>query len=186
MHRTPGFRVVGVAATGATALAEIQRLRPDLVLLDVHLPDLQRDRRAARLRAAGDDTGVVMVTAAREADTVRAAAAGGAAHYLVKPFEYDDLRARLEAFRQARLALPRSAHPRPRTTSTRSSPPWWPPGREALPKGLSAPTRRTPSWRCSAGYDFRRRMPPKGRHLPWLSAEVPRALRRAPARSRYA
>ncbi len=105
VDRTPGFRTVGVAATGAAALAEIERLSPDLVLLDVHLPDLTGIEVLRQLRAAGNDVGVVMVTAAREADTVRAAAAGGAAHYLVKPFEYDDLRARLEAFRAAHLAL---------------------------------------------------------------------------------
>jgi response regulator of citrate/malate metabolism len=105
VDRTPGFRTVGVAATGAAALAEIDRLAPDLVLLDVHLPDLTGIDVLRQLRADGNDVGVVMVTAAREADTVRAAAAGGAAHYLVKPFEYDDLRTRLEAFRAAHLAL---------------------------------------------------------------------------------
>ena len=62
------------------------------MLLDVHLPDLSGIEVLRELRGAGNDVGVVMVTAAREADTVRAAAAGGAAHYLVKPFEYDDLR----------------------------------------------------------------------------------------------
>ncbi len=97
--------MVGVAATGEAALAEIRRLRPDLVLLDVHLPDRTGIDVLRELRAGGDDTGVVMVTAAREAETVRAAAAGGAAHYLVKPFEYDDLRARLDAFRAAHRAL---------------------------------------------------------------------------------
>ncbi len=35
-----GFRVVGEAGDGASAIAEVQRLRPDLVLLDIHLPDV--------------------------------------------------------------------------------------------------------------------------------------------------
>lgn len=105
VERTPGFRVVGVASTGQAALDDIARLRPDLVLLDVHLPDVTGIEVLRRLRAGGDDTGVLVVTAAREADTVRAAAAGGAAHYLVKPFDYDDLRVRLEAFRAAHAAL---------------------------------------------------------------------------------
>ena len=130
----------GVVATGEAALAEIERLRPDLVLLDVHLPDLTGIDVLRRLRAAGDDTGVVMVTAAREAETVRAAAAGGAAHYLVKPFEYDDLRARLEAFRAAHTALAGGEPRRPRTTSTRSSRRSSTTRPQVLPKGLSAPT----------------------------------------------
>jgi response regulator of citrate/malate metabolism len=105
VERTPGFRVVGVASSGQAALDDIARLRPDLVLLDVHLPDMTGIEVLRRLRADGDDVGVLVVTAAREADTVRAAASGGAVHYLVKPFDYDDLRVRLESFRTAHLAL---------------------------------------------------------------------------------
>ena len=111
VERTPGFRVVGVASTGRAALDDIDRLHPDLVLLDVHLPDMTGIEVLRRLRAGGDDVGVLVVTAAREADTVRAAAAGGAAHYLVKPFDYDDLRVRLESFRAAHLALSGTAAP---------------------------------------------------------------------------
>lgn len=111
VERTPGFRVVGVASTGAAALDDVARLRPDLVLLDVHLPDMTGIEVLRRLRAGGDDVGVLVVTAAREADTVRAAAAGGAVHYLVKPFDYDDLRVRLESFRTALRALSGSTAP---------------------------------------------------------------------------
>jgi response regulator of citrate/malate metabolism len=105
VERTRGFQVVGVASTGQAALDDVARLRPDLVLLDVHLPDMTGIEVLRRLRAGGDDVGVLVVTAAREADTVRAAAAGGATHYLVKPFDYEDLRVRLESFRTAHLAL---------------------------------------------------------------------------------
>lgn len=111
VERTPGFRVVGVASTGQAALDDIARLRPDLVLLDVHLPDMTGIDVIRRLRAGGDDVGVLVVTAAREADTVRAAASGGAVHYLVKPFDYEDLRVRLESFRTAHLALSGSTAP---------------------------------------------------------------------------
>jgi response regulator of citrate/malate metabolism len=139
VQRTPGFAVVGVVATGEAALAEIRRLRPDLVLLDVHLPDRTGIDVLRELRAAGDDTGVVMVTAAREVETVRAAAAGGAAHYLVKPFEYDDLRARLEAFRSAHSALTVGESAAQDDIDAVFAPvvttrP------QVLPKGLSAPT----------------------------------------------
>ena len=139
VDRTPGFRVVGTAATGATALSEIERLAPDLVLLDVHLPDLSGIEVLRRLRAAGNQVGVMMVTAAREADTVRAASAGGAAHYLVKPFEYDDLRSRLQAFRQAHDALAGSGDAAQGDIDTVFAPVVGT-REEVLPKGLSAPT----------------------------------------------
>ena len=141
VERTEGFVVVGVANSGQAALDDIARLRPDLVLLDVHLPDMTGIDVLRRLRAAGDDVGVLMVTAAREADTVRAAAAGGAVHYLVKPFDYEDLQVRLESFRAAQLALSGSGAPGQDdidavfgAAGATPSPP------ASLPKGLSPET----------------------------------------------
>lgn len=139
VQRTDGFVVVGTAATGVTALAEITRLEPDLVLLDVHLPDRTGIDVLRELRASGNDVGVVMVTAAREADTVRAAAANGAAHYLVKPFGYDDLRVRLEAFRTAHLALGGDAEPQQGDIDAVFAP-VGAPRAAVLPKGLSPET----------------------------------------------
>jgi len=138
VDRTPGFVVVGQAATGTTALAEIERLVPDLVLLDVHLPDVSGIEVLRRLRGAGNDVGVIVVTAARESDTVRAASAGGATHYLVKPFEYDDLVARLEAFRQSHRALAGSEAPDQDDIDAVFAPVGR--TRVALPKGLSPET----------------------------------------------
>ncbi|MCW2738546.1 response regulator [Nocardioides sp.] len=139
VERTAGFHVVGVVHTGQAALDDIARLRPDLVLLDVHLPDMTGIDVIRRLRADGDDIGVLVVTAAREADTVRAAASGGAVHYLVKPFDYDDLRVRLEAFRTAHLALSGSAAPGQHDIDAvfGAAAPGAP---VALPKGLSPET----------------------------------------------
>jgi response regulator of citrate/malate metabolism len=138
VERIRGFAVVGTAATGRAALDEVDRLRPDLVLLDVHLPDMTGIEVLRTLRGVGNQVGVVMVTAAREADTVRAAAAGGAAHYIVKPFEFDDLRVRLEAWRDAQDALTAETPAQDDIdavfTPVVSGPP------KSLPKGLSVPT----------------------------------------------
>jgi response regulator of citrate/malate metabolism len=73
-------------------------LRPDLILLDVYLPDMTGLEVLQRLRSAGDPVGVIMITAARELDTVSGALDGGAADYLIKPFEFPQLLAKLEAF----------------------------------------------------------------------------------------
>ncbi len=140
VERTPGFRVVGVASSGQAALDDVSRLRPDLVLLDVHLPDMTGIDVLRRLRADGDDVGVLMVTAAREADTVRAAASGGAVHYLVKPFDYDDLRVRLESFRAAHLALSGTGAPGQQDIDAVFGAAVAPTTAAALPKGLSPET----------------------------------------------
>lgn len=73
-----------------------------------------------------------------DAGQVRAASAGGATHYLVKPFEYDDLVARLEAFRQSHRALTGSEAPDQDDIDAVFAPVGRP--RVALPKGLSPET----------------------------------------------
>lgn len=86
--RIPGCEVVGVAHTGADALAMVRSLRPDLVLLDVYLPDLSGlDVLRALRTGAPEDPFVLMITAADDPATVTGALHGGAAHYLVKPFD---------------------------------------------------------------------------------------------------
>lgn len=99
VESVPGFRVVATAATGQQALDAVHEHDPHLVLLDVHLPDMTGIEVLRRLRAEGADVGVLMVTAAREVDQVRAARSAGAFGYLVKPFGQGDLASRLQDFR---------------------------------------------------------------------------------------
>src|ERR687898_2455782 len=106
VERTEGFEVVGTAHNGADAVDLVSSLAPDLVLLDVHLPDLSGLEVLERLRARGHGVAVVMVTAERGAGAVRAALHGGAMQYLVKPFEYDDLADRLRRVAATLASLP--------------------------------------------------------------------------------
>ena len=98
VEQVEGFRAVGVARTGAEALSAARDLHPQLILLDVYLPDMTGLEVLQRLRSEGDRVGVIMITAARELDTVKGALDGGAADYLIKPFEFPQLKAKLEAF----------------------------------------------------------------------------------------
>lgn len=105
IQRTPGFAVVGVAHNGAQAVAETARLQPDLVLLDIHLPDINGLDLMARLRDAAPELDVLVISAAREVETVRRALRGGIVHYLIKPFSQADLQERLEHYRSAYQGL---------------------------------------------------------------------------------
>lgn len=105
IQRTPGFAVVGVAHTGAQAIAETTRLQPDLVLLDIHLPDINGLDLMARLRETAPELDVLVISAAREVETVRRALRGGIVHYLIKPFSQSDLQERLEHYRSAYQGL---------------------------------------------------------------------------------
>lgn len=85
------------AATARGALATISSDRPDLVVLDVGMPDLDGYEICRRMRRAGDQTPVVFLTARDAIDDRLTAFAHGADDYLSKPFSLEELVARVHA-----------------------------------------------------------------------------------------
>lgn len=98
VNSEPGFTVVGVAHSASDALKAAAALSPDLILLDIHLPDMNGLDLLQRLREVHPELDVLVISAAREMDTVRRALRGGIVHYLMKPFSREDLRERLEHY----------------------------------------------------------------------------------------
>ena len=79
-----GYEVVGEAADGAGAVAEAARLRPDVVLLDVQLPDLDGFDVASRLTANGDAPAVVLTSSRDWSDSADLIARSGARGFVPK------------------------------------------------------------------------------------------------------
>jgi DNA-binding NarL/FixJ family response regulator len=79
-----GFAVVGVATDGASAVAETLRLAPDVVLLDVGLPDLTGFEVASRLRSAGSASAIVFTSTRDGSDFGRAIEESGARGFIAK------------------------------------------------------------------------------------------------------
>ncbi|MDK3256523.1 response regulator [Blastococcus capsensis] len=100
-----GFEVVGTAATGTEALAAVDRLAPDLVLLDVYLPDMTGLDVLKRLRAGGSSVDVMVISAARDVDSIRSALHGGVLQYLVKPFDRRAFEDRMQHYARVRADL---------------------------------------------------------------------------------
>ncbi|MFJ8106542.1 response regulator [Streptomyces sp. NPDC096132] len=99
VSRTAGFTVVGVAHTGSDALRMVTELRPDLVLLDIYLPDIDGLTVLRRIRTSGAvQTDVIVISAANDVDTIRGTMHGGVLHYLIKPFTYGALYDQLQHF----------------------------------------------------------------------------------------
>jgi DNA-binding response OmpR family regulator len=91
-----GFRVSQIA-DGAQALDAVERVKPDLVILDVMLPGMDGIEICRRLRAAGDRLPIVMLTA-RDAEVDRILGLElGADDYITKPFSPRELVARVKA-----------------------------------------------------------------------------------------
>ncbi|MBT8215900.1 MAG: response regulator transcription factor [Acidimicrobiia bacterium] len=101
---------VAVAADGVTALNEVQRLRPDLVILDINMPGFDGFEVVRRLRDAGDQTPVIFLTARDSAEDKISGFTKGGDDYVTKPFSLEELIVRVEAvLRRTAPAEPRAA-----------------------------------------------------------------------------
>jgi response regulator of citrate/malate metabolism len=103
--RIDGFATVGIAHSAAEALRAADDLLPDLVLMDVYLPDGDGLGVVRKLMERDEHPDCVVITAARDVATVRTAMQLGAVHYLVKPFGFNALRDRLAAYRDLRVRM---------------------------------------------------------------------------------
>lgn len=140
LARVPGFEVIGEATTGRDARSLVERLRPDLVLLDIYLPDENGIDLMRRLRASESPrVDVIAITSAKDVGVLRDAMQLGVIHYIVKPFTFTTFRERLESYAAARQRLAEMQHAEQRDIDRlygllRTS------GEASLPKGISPPT----------------------------------------------
>jgi len=101
---------VTLGATGKDALALAESEKPDMIVLDVMLPDIDGFEVCRRLRASGNDVPVIFLTARdTTSDTVTGLTLGGD-DYITKPFSVDALVARVRAVLR-RAARPAAAEP---------------------------------------------------------------------------
>ncbi len=91
-----GYTVMRVG-DGPAALAGAAEFRPDLIILDIMLPGMDGIEVARTLRAGGDDTPILMLTARSETQDVVTGFDAGADDYLRKPFEIPELLSRVRA-----------------------------------------------------------------------------------------
>jgi two-component system response regulator DevR len=97
LGRRPEFHVVAEAGTVAEAVAAARRFRPDLLVMDVRLPDGSGIEACREIRSELPDTRVVMLTSYPDEDAVLAAIVAGASGYLLQQVRARDLVAGLEA-----------------------------------------------------------------------------------------
>ncbi|BCL22163.1 response regulator transcription factor [Streptomyces tuirus] len=114
-----GYQVLAVA-DGVEALAQAHRNRPDVLLLDVMMPGIDGLQVCRVLRAEGDRTPVLMLTALVETADRIAGLDAGADDYVVKPFDVEEVFARLRAL--LRRTSPVGAGGAPATEAPRALP----------------------------------------------------------------
>lgn len=144
LEATGGFEIVGLARSGLEALTLIQTTQPQLVILDIFLPDLNGLETLAEIRKRNEPVDVIMVTAARDSETITNVFRYGAIDYIVKPFKFDRFKRALESYLTLRRTLLKDSldqeeidrlSPKNQTLSAPN-----PQVEQSLPKGLNEVT----------------------------------------------
>lgn len=100
-----GFEVCGTASTIQEAMEVLPILKPDLVLLDVYFPDGSGIDMLWHIRNHHRSTDVILITAAKELDTVQDALRGGVIDYIIKPVMFDRFKKTLQEYSKYRVQL---------------------------------------------------------------------------------
>jgi pilus assembly protein CpaE len=101
-----GLLVVGSARTGAEAVQRAQELRPDIVLMDINMPDMDGIEACRQIAQSSPRTRVMMMSVQSDTAYLKQAMNAGAREFLIKPFDYDEL---INAIRRVHAAEPTPA-----------------------------------------------------------------------------
>jgi DNA-binding NarL/FixJ family response regulator len=105
LERKPQFEVVGEAATGREVLARAAELRPDIVLLDIQMPEVDGVAAARQLAQAHPEIKIIMLTMYRQDQHLFEAIKAGARAYLLKDADADELEDVIERVHRGEAAL---------------------------------------------------------------------------------
>lgn len=100
IERLPDIELCGIAHTLADARDLIEIMSPDLILLDVYFPDGNGLDLLRELRAMDSRSDVILITAAKEVDTLRSALRGGVFDYILKPLVFERLEEAVNRYKE--------------------------------------------------------------------------------------
>ncbi|GIM45308.1 transcriptional regulatory protein [Collibacillus ludicampi] len=110
VHAQKGYEVIGTAYNYEQTLSLITRSKPDLLILDVYMPDRSGIDLLHTLRTQKIACDVILITAAKENDIVEEGFRLGIFDYLIKPFDFDQLKKSLHKYAQFRSRLTSVSH----------------------------------------------------------------------------
>ncbi|MGM8214997.1 response regulator [Bacillaceae bacterium W0354] len=110
IEQVSGFEVISTANNGKDGLEQAKELKPDLVILDIYMPELDGVETLQSFRKLEFDIDVIVITAANDRETIRKMFQYGVVDYVIKPFKFERLKRALQdykAFKQKLMAYER-------------------------------------------------------------------------------
>lgn len=95
-----GFEVVGEAENGNIGVKKYKELRPDIVTMDVTMPEMDGLEALKEIRSLDKNANIIMVSAMGQESMVKEAVISGAKGFIVKPFKEDAIVGALSKFRK--------------------------------------------------------------------------------------
>lgn len=105
IEQVDGFKVIGHAANGLEGIEFVRVHEPDLVILDMYMPNQDGLTTLQQIRSEGFSTDIIAVTAASDMETVRRVLQHGAIDYIMKPFKFERIKLALENYLSFRTKL---------------------------------------------------------------------------------
>jgi len=109
VQKVEGFQIIASAGTAKQALDLLNVFTPDLILLDVYLPDMNGTDLLWEIRKEARSVDVIMITAANDVRTVSEAIRGGAYSYMLKPIMINQFLSTLEQYKETKKKMSQSA-----------------------------------------------------------------------------
>ncbi|WP_242223189.1 response regulator [Bacillus cereus group sp. BfR-BA-01380] len=100
-----GFQVIAVANNGEEGVSFVKEMNPDLVILDIFMPKKDGIQVLQEFRKQQLETDVIVVSAAKDRETIKLMLQNGAIDYIIKPFKLHRIQQALEKYRQYRISL---------------------------------------------------------------------------------
>lgn len=102
VEQVKGFKVIASAKNGLEGIQKINQFQPDLVLLDIFMPNIDGIELLHKIRAEKIDIDVIVITAANDRQTIRTMLQNGALDYIIKPFKFDRIQKALQNYKDYR------------------------------------------------------------------------------------
>lgn len=105
IEKIEGFVVIGIAGNGKEGMDLVRDLKPDLVVIDIYMPNQDGLETLKQMRSEGHSVDVIAITAARDIETVRRVLQNGAFDYIMKPFKFERLQQSLQKYMEYHVQM---------------------------------------------------------------------------------